>query len=139
MRLRPATAADSARVLAWRNDSDSVAASLTGAAVAPDEHAAWFGRRMGDIRIAEDDGEPVGQVRLDPDGELSIAVAPEARGRGYASRMIEAAVALAPGPLVTARVKEDNARSLRAFARAGFAETRREGGVVHLERACTSG
>ncbi len=97
--LRPATAADSARLREWRNDPETVAASLSGRGVEPEEHQAWLTRVLADpaerLFIVESEGEPVGQVRLQrhEDGtlELHIGLAAEARGRGVGREALELA------------------------------------------------
>ncbi len=139
--LRPATAADSARLREWRNDPETVAASLSGRGVEAEEHHAWLTRVLADpaerLFIVESGGEPVGQVRLerheDETLELHIGLAAEARGRGVGRQALELAWQEAGGP-VTARVLRDNERSLRAFAAAGFLERWRDEREVLLER-----
>jgi RimJ/RimL family protein N-acetyltransferase len=149
--LRSAGFGDAARLLAWRNDPATRRASFATAAVDAAGHAAWLRARLADpatlLLIAEDaDGTAVGQVRLDRDrardaGEVSIAVAPQARGRGIARAALAALAARDDLGVATlrARVKADNAPSLALFAAAGYAETRREAdGTVVLERAVVS-
>ena len=140
--LRPAAAEDGGRLREWRNDPETVAASLTGRAVGAAEHAAWLARVLDDpdqrLFVVEDDGEPVGQVRLQrhADGalEVHIGLAADARGRGLGRRTLELAWEQAGGGPLTARVLADNERSLRAFAAAGFGERSREGREIVLER-----
>ena len=140
--LRPATAADSARLREWRNDPETIAASLSGRGVEAEEHHAWLTRVLDDpgerLFIVESEGEPVGQVRLERlDGEtleLHIGLAAEARGRGLGREALEVACQEAGGETVTARVLRDNERSLRAFAAAGFHERSRGEREVLLER-----
>lgn len=64
--LRPATDADSANVLAWRNHPDVRAVSLTQHEIQPDEHAAWWAKTMGDptrlVLIYERQSVPAGVV-----------------------------------------------------------------------------
>jgi RimJ/RimL family protein N-acetyltransferase len=144
--LRPAAAEDSARVLAWRNDPASVASSLTGAPVAEADHAGWYANVLADparvLWIAEDSGRPAGSVRLDRGAEgtaeVSIALEPAARGLGLAAPVLDLATAAAEGFAadLVAQVRQANAPSLRAFARAGYDEVARDGdGVVTLRRA----
>ena len=145
--LRPAREADSAQLLAWRNDPDVRAASFAQREVSEPEHREWLRSKLADtacrLLIVEEGGEPVGQVRLDrlpPDeAEVSIGLAATARGRGIGRVALELAVGEAAAAFdvgaVSARVKEDNEPSLRAFAAAGFGEVRRAGGVVTLRRA----
>jgi RimJ/RimL family protein N-acetyltransferase len=135
--LRPATADDSERLLAWRNDPRTRAMAVVQAAVERATHARWLATRLNDadtlLTIAVQDGEPVGTVRLDRHGrdeaELSITIAPEARGRGLARPAIELGVEHAHREWgvtrVTARIRPENTASRRAFAAAGF-ETARE-------------
>jgi predicted dehydrogenase/RimJ/RimL family protein N-acetyltransferase len=145
--LRRAGRQDSGLVLAWRNDPDAIAASLTGAGVEPDVHAAWYDRALADpgraIWIAEEHGRPVGFVRLDRDpeapatAEVSIVLAPEARGRRLATAVIEAAARAAPEALgvtaLRALVIPDNAASVRAFRAAGYRKRGRDARALTFE------
>jgi predicted dehydrogenase/RimJ/RimL family protein N-acetyltransferase len=144
--LRPAGPEDRDRVLAWRNEPDAVAASLTGTAVDPADHAAWFERVLGDparaLWIAEEHGRPVGSIRLDRDAddpataEVSIALAPQARGRRLATAALDQAAQAAPHILgvstLRAVIKPTNEPSLRAFAAAGYREHARATEVTLL-------
>ncbi|MBL8919445.1 MAG: pseudaminic acid synthase [Myxococcaceae bacterium] len=147
--LRPATEADSAALLAWRNDPETRSQSRTTAPVELAAHQQWLARVLGDpkrrLNIAEHEGRAVGQVRLDlvRDGtaELSFALAPEARGKGLSSALLVAAEASARelgAVTIVAEVRKTNERSLRAFKRAGyygFAERKRpEGEFLGCER-----
>jgi RimJ/RimL family protein N-acetyltransferase len=136
--LRPASEADAPRLRQWRNDPDTRAASRATAEVGAAEHVAWLASVLVDpdrhLWICELDGEPVGQVRFDrldeERYEISVALAPEARGRGLSSRLISLGVERLresnPGAEVEAHVREDNSRSLAAFRRAGFRPTGEE-------------
>lgn len=130
--LRAAGHGDSDDLLAWRNDPVTRANSRNTGAIEPDTHAAWLDRALADparrIWIAERDGHKLGTVsavRLDATAvELSITVAPAARGRGAGSAMLRAAVDAAsrawPGAEVRAAVRVGNDASRRLFARCGF-------------------
>jgi RimJ/RimL family protein N-acetyltransferase len=133
--LRSAGEEDSAMLMALRNDPDAVAFSGSGRAVDPEEHQRWFARVLADpaacrLWIAELDGQPAGQVRIDigeDSGTVSIAVRPEQRGRGIGTAMLQALLTKvaadgAPSRL-TAVVRPDNVASRRAFAAVGFRET----------------
>ena len=78
------------------------------------------------VAVTDGSGEPVGQIRLERDGSswvISLAVAPAARGRGYATCGVELAVASLreyDADPIHAYLREENAASLRAFASAGF-------------------
>lgn len=144
---RVATAADEDRLLAWRNAPDAVAMSASASPVAPADHRRWFERVLtgGPTRIwiAEEDGAAVGQVRVDVRtgvGEVSVTVAPEARGRGIAGFLLaELERRLAADVQVhrlTARVRPDNEASVRVFDRAGFGRAGTDAdGLLRLERA----
>lgn len=138
MELRPATSSDRDRLFRWANDPDTRTASFNTGPIAWDTHVAWFARRLADpdtrIFIAEVDGTPVGQVRFQRDAaewEISIVVAPDARGKGFAVEMIRGGTALVDGKVI-AKIKTDNTRSIRAFSAAGYelAESR-DGEVVY--------
>ena len=144
--LRPATEGDSDRLLEWRNDPLTRAMAISQAPVPPADHERWLATRLADpatlLTIAEQNGVPVGTVRLDRRGaeaELSITIAPGARGRGLARPAIELAVEHARREWgvtrVTARIRPENTASLRAFAAAGFQVTREGDEFVELARA----
>jgi RimJ/RimL family protein N-acetyltransferase len=144
--LRPATGQDSSRLLEWRNDPDAVRFSITRRAVTAAEHKRWLAASLEDtdvhLWIAEQAGVPVGQIRVDMDrgtGLVSIAVAPEHRGRGLAAVILNAMVAEVgrSGAVrkLRAHVDPDNPASLRAFNKAGFRSLlKHEEGFVVLER-----
>ena len=133
--LRPAGSADEALLLRWRNDDEVTRQSFTGAPPTPDEHAAWFRVMLAlpdetRVYIAERDGRPVGQARVqrvgETRGEISVSLAAEARGQGLAAELIALASERGAVDLglseIHALVKIDNARSRRAFESAGYAD-----------------
>lgn len=124
--LRPASAADSDLLLAWRNDPLTRRGSRHMGLVPLDEHNAWLTRVLQSpdqvIRIAEAGGEPVGVVRAARSGgewELSWTVAPLARGRGVGASMLMVFVAGLAGRL-TATIRKDNLASAKIAAAAGL-------------------
>jgi RimJ/RimL family protein N-acetyltransferase len=145
--LREARGNDSEAVRAWRNDPTSVRFSATGRPVTTAEHEAWFANALASeerhLWIGELDGEPVGQVRVDVNGDagvVHIALAPERRGRGLGPRMLDAAVETAKAGGVRALVAivhRDNVASHRAFAKAGFRKASETGDFVRYERMLT--
>jgi UDP-4-amino-4,6-dideoxy-N-acetyl-beta-L-altrosamine N-acetyltransferase len=68
LRLRRVEAADSARLLAWRNSPEVATYMYTDHAISPEEHARWLaGALAADDRrywIIEADGAPVGLANL---------------------------------------------------------------------------
>lgn len=129
---RPATYADAAMLLGWRNDPETQRWSRKREAVPAQEHADWLqqsldsGERM--LLVMEDDRGPVGTVRWDLESagwEVSITLAPDRRGAGLAGPVLtagERALRTSAGPGVTVRavVHRDNAASARLFAGAGY-------------------
>ena len=139
--LRPATLEDADLLFEWRNDAETRKASHNMADVARDEHLRWLTRIAGDehhnLFIAEENGTPVGTVRADlSDGvfELSWTVAPGARGRGVAKRMVALLARQIAGP-IRAEVKSGNIASARVAEYAGMAFDREVDGVLHYARA----
>jgi RimJ/RimL family protein N-acetyltransferase len=130
--IRRARPADEDLVLAWRNEASARAASVNTEEIAPEDHHAWFARKLGDpdcvLLILEEDGDPIGQVRLDRVNtdlaELSIVLAPPARGRGLGGEALRRTVIDAPRLLgirdIRALVRRENAASLAVFGAAGF-------------------
>lgn len=128
---RPAQPSDARLLLDWRNDPATRAASRTTAAIDWPTHTAWLNRALADpdrqLLVVTEADLPIASLRWDrrTDGswEVSIVLAPEARGRGLAAPALAAAEAAlaAPDPaFLTATVHRDNPASLRAFARCGY-------------------
>jgi RimJ/RimL family protein N-acetyltransferase len=143
--LRQAEIVDAAPLYRWRIDADTVRHSLAPPPASLDEHRGWLEALLREpavaLYVAHDDerGVDVGTVRLDRRGggeaEMSITVAPDERGRGYARQLIARGLEAAAGCRVIARVKADNLRSLRAFAALGFATAGSDDGLVRLVHA----
>ena len=134
VRLRRVTESDADLILAWANDPDTRAASFHPDPIDPAGHVRWLAARLASpttgFWIGEsDDGRPIGQVRVEADGsggELSISVAPDARGQRFGRSLLQAGIAEARRTLLVrhllARVRLDNPASLALFAGAGFHE-----------------
>jgi RimJ/RimL family protein N-acetyltransferase len=148
--LRAASAADAGRLLEWRNDPETRAASRNTGEVGAAEHDAWLAAALADpevlLLICELGGEPIGQVRFDRRDErrweIGVSLAAEARGRGLSTPLISLALERLreslPGAEAEAHVREENARSLAAFRRAGFrpaGETGEDGFAVLIAPA----
>jgi len=130
--VRPATDADAELLLSWRNDPRTRAWSRTTDVVTTADHRDWLARVLADpdrrLFVAEHGGRPVGTVRFDRESgrtwEVSITVAPEARGRGLAVPVLLAAEraldAAAEVTAIHANVHRDNAASQALFRRAGY-------------------
>lgn len=130
--LRPATNDDAQRLFQWRNDPDTRAMSITTTPVTPEEHRGFLARSLNAsdrwLLIAEHDAVAVGTGRLDRiDGagtfEVSLTIAPDARGKGYGVSLLRALEARAAelGALrLVAHLKHENVASRRAFEGAGY-------------------
>jgi RimJ/RimL family protein N-acetyltransferase len=144
--VRCATVQDAERLLRWRNDAETRAASRTTVAITPGEHKAWLARTLADNRchllIGERAGTPVGQVRFDAHDddryEIGVGLEPEARGRGLGAPLIAAGVQwlrARTSATIVAEVRDDNMPSLKAFTRAGFRPVIAAAGWCRLEYA----
>jgi UDP-2,4-diacetamido-2,4,6-trideoxy-beta-L-altropyranose hydrolase len=134
VRLRTATAADAVLLHGWANDPLTRRMSFSTEPIHWDTHLPWLTGQLVNpdcrLYIGEDDGgEALGQVRLDraaTTATLSVGLAPSARGRGYAARLVRLAAieCLQNGwcRIVEARVRPENAASLATFRRAGFTD-----------------
>jgi UDP-2,4-diacetamido-2,4,6-trideoxy-beta-L-altropyranose hydrolase len=134
--LRPAALDDCRRVWEWRNEPSARVMFFNSDEIPYEEHRRWFTTKLGDpdlvfLIVVDPAGEPVGYVRCqlhESVGDVSIALAPLARGRGYGSHALRGASArfFAERPLRSLRalVRRGNGASLRAFERAGFVEHR---------------
>ena len=132
MIIRPVGRDDARTLFDWVNREENRQVSLQTTAPVPwESHLAWLEARLSDRLsgqwIAEEDGHPVGQVRLQERGhglEVSVYVIPEQRGRALALALVRHAVdeasRLWPERAVIARIRTNNAASLRLFAAAGF-------------------
>jgi RimJ/RimL family protein N-acetyltransferase len=121
----------------WANDPEVRAVSFAPEPIAYADHVEWFETRLADIDcrmyIAEDitaDGHPapVGQVRFERKGQqavISVSLDRQFRARGHGARIIELAcrayLAATDTQIINAYIKADNAASLAAFKKAGFA------------------
>jgi len=135
VRLRAVTESDADLLLAWANDPETRAASFRPKPIDPAGHGRWLASRLASPTTGfwigiSDDGRPIGQVRVEVDdgsiGEISISVAPDARGHGFGRTLLLAAVEEAGRTLgverLLARVRLDNPASLALFGGAGFRE-----------------
>lgn len=145
--LERARPSDWARLYAWRNDQATRDASLTQEPVSLAEHLAWLKETLAKpttrLYVVRHPIMSVylGTVRLDALKagvvEISLTVAPEARGMGHAQAIVRAATSRVAGEFPTARrvkalVRETNYRSLRVFADSGYEVKDVKDGVVTL-------
>jgi L-amino acid N-acyltransferase YncA len=139
-----------ADLYAWRNDPATREASLSQDLVGIEEHRTWLKATLAkasvhlfvvrDTKFAECDIK-IGTARLDlinaTTVELSLTVAPRARGRGYAAQTIYHLLKRIPeefpkAKTVRALVREHNYPSLCAFTACKFTYVKARDGVVEL-------
>jgi spore coat polysaccharide biosynthesis protein SpsF len=139
--LRRANESDLMFYFSLRNDESVRQVSFSNDAIDLETHTSWFSKKLKDpncyMFVALDDGKPVGQMRIDLEGdggETNIAIAPEGRGKGYAPIIIrEACEAVlkerAEVGYLLAHIRPDNTASIKSFEKAGFVEN----GVVNYK------
>lgn len=130
VRWRPATMADSAWLLEWRNEEETRRQSFSMDPVTPEQHAAFLARKLHTIRMVRV-GYPcnnfeilIGQVRVD-EGVVSYSVRKGYRGCGYGTKIIRKLMKgddpMVSFPLI-ADVRPSNAASLKVFRKLGWHE-----------------
>lgn len=137
MKLRPATLADEAILLQWRNEPLARANSSYTGEITPEGHCAWLHRIMLDndthLYIAEIDGTPVGQGRIErawkaysrkmDSAAIGYSIDVNERGKGYGKQLVEKLVNLARNThgfgLVMCRIKRGNMCSVKVAIEAG--------------------
>jgi hypothetical protein len=119
MSFRPAEAADCEMLWRWRLD-DERAEHYGGASTTFGTHEAWFARNRDRIRIWEQDGKPVGAVRIESDGTVHFSI--DRAHKDSAPVMILNAMGAKRrhGGRLKALVDRDDTFRIEVFKRAGF-------------------
>ena len=138
MKLRPASMQDSDLLLRWRNDPQTRKASHTPYKIQKEEeHRTWLTKILNNpnwkLIIAEEDGIPVGTVRIDyADGtyELSWTVAPEMRGQGVGKKMVSLVAQQIESP-IRAKILTGNEASLKIAEYCGMVFEREEDNFLY--------
>jgi UDP-2,4-diacetamido-2,4,6-trideoxy-beta-L-altropyranose hydrolase len=137
VRLRDATSADAELLWRWANEPETRANSFSGQAISWSDHVDWLSQRLNSptsrLLVAVDKNDvPIGQARLDVDGQgaiLSISVDRGFRHQGLGSATIPLVLKEATRSFgvawVDALIKPENEASLRAFSSSGFVNTDR--------------
>ena len=144
LHLRPAVFDDARLLFEWANDPLVRQMSFSADPIPWENHIEWMNRCLGSdafrLKIGlDDENRSIGLVRLNREGgiaTLSISIAPQARGRGYASKLarLVSLEALEDNwcAEIHAWVKSENTASLKTFIRAGFTE--RKSHTTHSEQ-----
>ena len=134
LKARPATIKDKAQLLAWANDEEIRKQSFMTKKITKEEHDKWLSNVFADqnnqkLFILENhDTSPCGQVRFSrtdrDDWEIHFSMDPKYRGQKLGEHLIRVGLDVFLGKehrsRITAKVKNDNAASLRVLAKAGF-------------------
>ena len=130
--LRKGTEEDLDLIYRWANDPVTRANSFSTDPIPYQDHVNWFHRMLNNpdriLYIMMADTKPVGQIRLDMEGEeaeISYSIAPKERGKGYGQKIIklicEEVQKNMPEVLtLVASVKEANLASQKCFLSNGF-------------------
>jgi len=140
IRLRLATSDDAERLLQWRNQPFYLRNSTSQAPVTLEEHQVWFTRALNNpdqkIFIVVQGDEPIGQVRFDRNQDLaviSVYLVEERTGKGLGIEAIrrgtQAAFKEWNLAKIVACIRQDNLHATRAFAKAGYTESKGDSGL----------
>ncbi len=132
--LQPVTSEDSTLIWSWANDPIVRAVSFSTLEIPWESHTKWFANKLADphcfLYLAlNNQHHPIGQARYDVEGEegvISISIAPEFRGYGYGTQLIQQATQMffteSGIKIALAYIKKQNKASIHAFTKAGFQE-----------------
>ena len=126
--LRAAIDSDSEILWRWRNDSHTRMMSKNSDEIPWKNHCEWY-RDAKNVFIGIVGDDAIGTVRLDK-STVSVTVAPEFRGKGYAQHLIRMACEKSDASVIYADVKKENIASIRAFERCGFVKTDEDGDII---------
>ena len=121
--LRPMTRDDARAIYEIASDPSTRRGFLNPSSFTWEEHKLWLERYLADpsrrFFVIEVESRVAGYVRFDHQ-EISIALAPWARGRSFSSRAIREGVVRSGFHRVVAKILPENSASIRAFEKAGF-------------------
>jgi RimJ/RimL family protein N-acetyltransferase len=126
MQLRNATYNDWKILLDWRNDSITRENSFDQEEISEQTHKIWFNKSLSnsnrEIYILEDNNVPVGSIRSDNINDqylLSWSIAPDQRGKGYGTKILEIYLQDKKGEFL-AEIKPENIASIKMVQKNGF-------------------
>jgi RimJ/RimL family protein N-acetyltransferase len=127
MQLRKATHNDWKILLDWRNDPTTRENSFETGEVSEQTHKLWFNDSLlnpyREIYILEDNNIPVGSIRSDNVATnkyvLSWSIAPNQRGNGYGTKILELFLKDKTGNFI-AEIKPENIASIKMVQKNGF-------------------
>ena len=144
MKLRLSTINDASLLLEWRNDKKTQQNSFNSEEISLETHLKWFSSSIEspnrDIFIAEENGIPVGTIRVDVISsnykELSWSIAPSHRGNGYGKLMLNTLVSSYPS-VYLAKIKKENSPSIKMVENNDFEFLEEVSGVMSYVRKPT--
>ena len=132
--IRLATMDDMKKVFELSNDDVVRKNSINQEKIKWEDHIGWFENRIKRIDepfyIVESlNKEFIAQVRFDKKDEIviSISVCAKFRGKGLAAKIIKKCSEILRGDTIVAFVKEENVASQKAFLKAGYKFSSKEG------------
>lgn len=149
MRLRKTEQQDMEQLLIWRNDPDVRKCSFHTDEISLDEHEKWFQATLhrDDVEwfILEEDGKPVGQIRLTywyDELVISYSIDQQCRGRHLGQRIVELmeeaikgnSELRKDGEYFMAYVKKENIASCRVFQTLGYQEEEQRKWIKYVKR-----
>lgn len=136
LKLRLVRSEDCRMIWEWANDPTIRSVSFSPEPISWESHSEWFSAKLQDPNcmffvVLDPDEIPIGQIRYElkeDEAVVSISLAPNQRGKGYGSQIIQLAsqnvFENTLVELIHAYIKPDNIASIRAFTRAGFSYSR---------------
>jgi len=131
--LRRARGSDAVDFFRWWNDRETRRFSGSGGAVTWEQHLTWMCENLANPfwYVGEIDGHPVGAVRIDRHDDrrcwVSIVLAPDERGKGYGTRILQLLREHVELSVLWARIHNMNDPSRRAFEKAGYVQDHVDG------------
>ena len=118
--LRRARPEDCQKIWEWRNETGTRGVSLNPDRIPYKKHEKWYAKALKNpdilFLVVSNGYHEIGYVRI-MDGEVSIAIDHNQRCKHYGS---DALSQVSWGRSLTAIIKVGNARSVKAFKRAGY-------------------
>ena len=137
--LRKACQADMDLLYQWANDPVVRKMAFHTEPIPYEDHVKYFTKIMADASVYQyilyDGGLPVGQIRLNVEGQealIDYSIAPGYRGRGYGSKLLgllgkQLETEMLPHvEKLIGQVKYENPASARVFEKCGFTKRERE-------------
>lgn len=143
--LRKATQEDVSLTFDWANHSETRQYSFSKEWFNLDTHTSWFTSKISNpdclYKILDDNGLPVGSIRLDikeQEGIISYLIAPGHKGRGFGNKIVQMFLSDLKNEgigvkKVVGLVQTDNIASIKIFESLGFHKIQHDNGVLKFE------